>query len=292
VLARVNGSTYEQAVRDLVLEPHGLDHTFGFGKEIMTYRFVSGHQRSEEGDVKVVRPWGLPRSGSPAGGWTATIGDQLAWARLHLGLTPSRLLSAEILQRMQQPTAHMPGSALGDAVGISWLLADVNGTLMVNHGGATIGQLSDFAMLPEHGFGFVSMTNCAPNGGELNGRLREWAFEHYLGITAQEPDLADLSDADLARYEGRYVSSVADLVLRAQQGQLIASVTVTDRSVLPEGEPADQPDIPLALLVGEDDRYVVPSGEAKGMRGYFSRDETGVVTGINLSGRHMSRSGA
>ena len=47
--------------------------------------------------------------------------------------------------------------------------------------------------------------------------------------------------------------------------------------------------IDLALLAGDDDRYTVPTGEAKGMRGYFTRDEAGQVSGINLSGRHMTK---
>ncbi len=85
LIATVTGKTYEQAVRDLVLQPLGLEHTFAFAKEIMTFRFASGHQRSESGEIAVVRPWSLPRAGTPAGGWTATLGDQLAWARFHLG---------------------------------------------------------------------------------------------------------------------------------------------------------------------------------------------------------------
>ncbi|MBV9291976.1 MAG: beta-lactamase family protein, partial [Frankiales bacterium] len=119
VIARVRGTTYEQAVRELLLEPLGMSATFGFPKEIMTMRFAAGHHRDEDGKTVVARPWALPRSGTPAGGWTATVRDQLTWARFHLGQIGDDVLSAEARRRMQQPTAHMPGSALGDAVGIS-----------------------------------------------------------------------------------------------------------------------------------------------------------------------------
>src|SRR3954452_4024057 len=77
VIARVHGTTYEQAVKDLVLEPLGLTHTYAFAKDIMTMRFASGHNRHEDGSITVTRPWAIPRSATPAGGWTATIGDQL-----------------------------------------------------------------------------------------------------------------------------------------------------------------------------------------------------------------------
>jgi CubicO group peptidase (beta-lactamase class C family) len=290
VIARVHGTTYEQAIRELLLEPLGMKATFGFPKEIMTMRFASGHHRAEDGTVSVVRPWALPRSGTPAGGWTATIGDQLTWARFHLGMLGDDVLSPDARARMQQPTAHMPGSALGDAVGISWLLADLDGTLLVNHGGTTIGQHSDFAMVPERQFAFVCMTNSGPNGPELLHRLRAWALEEQLGISTAEPELADVSDADLVEYAGHYATTALTVDLTPRDGRLIAAIRVIDTTLIPEGESPEQPDVPLALVTGDGDRYVVPEGDGKGMKGYFSRGADGRIDGISFGGRHMARS--
>jgi CubicO group peptidase (beta-lactamase class C family) len=287
VIANVTGSTYEQAVRDLVLTPLGLTHTFGSAKEVMTFRFASGHQRSAEGVVEVVRPWSLPRSGTPAGGWTATIGDQVLWAQFHLGQIGEDVLSPAARLQMQTPTAEMPGSALGDAVGISWLLSEYGGATMVSHGGTTIGQHSDFAMVPERDFAFICMTNCGPTGAELYGALRTWALESYLGLTEAEPELA--VDPDLTPYEGLFTSAVADLQMTARNGLLTAGITITDLTLMAEGDDPVQAPIDLALLAGSDDRYVVPTGEGKGMRGFFTRDDAGQVNGINLSGRHMTK---
>lgn len=52
----------------------------------------------------------------------------------------------------------------------------------------------------------------------------------------------------------------------------------------------DQPLIPLALIAGQPDQYVVPEGPAKGMKGYFSRAEDGLVDGVHLGGRLATRS--
>ena len=52
-----------------------------------------------------------------------------------------------------------------------------------------------------------------------------------------------------------------------------------------EEQPEEQPPLPLALLAGPGDQYVIPDGPAKGMRGYFTRDSNGGIDGVHLGGR-------
>ncbi len=126
VIEKVTGSTFEQAMQDLVLDPLGLADTFFFPNDIMTRRFAVGHANSADGQVRVLRPWALPRSGNPAGGMSATAADQIAWARFHLAdgraADGTQLLSADLVRSMRAPTVPTPGNALGDAIGISWML--------------------------------------------------------------------------------------------------------------------------------------------------------------------------
>lgn len=299
VIERVTGTTYEQAIRDLLLTPLGLDMTFFFPNEIMTRRFAVGHTRHEDGRVTINRPWAMPRGNAPAGGMSANAADQIAWAKFHLGdgkgADGTQVLSAELLELMKQPTAEMPGSALGDFVGISWLMRDVDGVRLVGHGGTTNGQYSEFTMVPERRFAIISMTNCGPNGSELNNKLEKWALEHYLGIVDAEPEQLSLGDEAIAQYAGRYETIAATVeIVAAEQGRLAAKVEIKPemREVLREaGEDPDQeqPLFPLALLAGEGDKYVVPEGPAAGMRGYFTRDADGRVTGVHLGGRLATR---
>ncbi|HVB26373.1 MAG TPA: serine hydrolase domain-containing protein [Mycobacteriales bacterium] len=298
IIEKVTGATYEQAIKDLLVVPLGLDHTFFFPNEIMTRRFVVGHTRHDDGQVTVSRPWALPRGGNPAGGMSATAADQLAWARFHLGdgTAPdgSRLLSGELLRRMQQPTVDMVGSALGDHVGISWLLRDIDGVALVGHGGSTIGQFSEFVLVPERGFAFTSLTNCGPNGPQLNDELQRWALEQFLGVVDRDPEPILLSDAALAQYVGRYETIAAVCDVRAEDGRLLVSVTVKPEmaALLREaGEevPEDQLPVPVGLLSADGDTYIVPDGPAKGMKGYFSRGPDGQVDGVHLGGRLATR---
>lgn len=298
VIERVTGTTFEQAVRDLLLDPLGLDQTFFFMNEIMTRRFVVGHHKHDDGSTTVARPWAMPRGGAPAGGISATARDQIAWARFHLGdgTAPdgTRLLKRETLELMQQPTVEMRGSALGDYVGISWLLRDIGAVRLVGHGGSMNGQYSEFVLVPERGFAWISMTNSGPNGSELNSQLEKWVLQHYLGLEDLEPEQLVLGDEALEQYAGRYETIAATADITVEGGHLLVKVEFKPAmaAVLREaGEevPDDQPAIPLAIVAGDGDPYVVPEGPAKGMKGYFTRNASGAVDAVHLGGRLATR---
>jgi len=296
VLEKVTGKMYEQVVREIVLEPLGMTRSFFFAKEIMTYRFANGHKRSQEGTIEITRPWDMGRYGGPMGGMASNVGDQLAWARFHMGdgsaTDGTRVLSEEMLRRMQQPTVECPGNALGDAVGISWLLRDQDGMQVVAHGGDTSGQHSIFEMVPERRFAITSLTNCGPNGGEFNEEIMRWAFESYLGADMSDPEPLRLDDDALEPYVGRYETIAAIADIRADDGMLIIDVTIRPEVLEQLNEEADdEPPIPIGILPGDGDRYIVPDGPAKGMKGYFTRDADGRVDGVHLGGRLATRAG-
>lgn len=298
IMEVLTGKTYEQAMRDLVLEPLGLNDTFFFTREFMTRRFVVGHNKGKDGKITVAQPWGMPRGNSAAGGMVATARDQIEWARLHLGLrsddAAQEVLRPETRVLMQQPTAYMPGSAIGDAVGISWLLSTEGGLPVVSHGGTTIGQLSEFVMVPERGFAWVSMTNSSPNGSEFNDRLREWVFEHYLGVKIEEPTPIDLDDATLQRYTGTYETIAVDCAITAKDGRLVTTIKVRPEMAevlesIGEEMPEEDPVMTLGMISLDGDRFVVVDGDGKGQKGYFVRSDDGGIFGVHIGGRLATR---
>lgn len=138
VIERVTGRRYEDVVRELLLEPLAMRRSFFSAKEIMTYRFSNGHRRFQDGKVAVTRPWDSGRYGVSMGGLSSNVADQLVWARFHMGdgtaSDGTRVLAQESLRRMQEASVSCPWNALGDAVGIGWLLRDIDGTRVVAHG--------------------------------------------------------------------------------------------------------------------------------------------------------------
>ena len=295
VIEQVTGLTYERAITELVLDPVGLKDTLFFPNDIMTRRFVVGHRREEDGTVRVLRPWAMARSGNPAGGLSATAPDQVRWARFNLDLgrthEGTQLVSPELIASMQAPTVESVGSFLGDAIGISWLLRDIDGTAVVSHGGSTNGHYGGFTMVPEHRFAIVSLTNGEPNGPLFNRRIRDWALESHLGLVDSDPVAEPRSADALAEFAGRYEDPAIVFDIAVDGDHLRMEYAPTAQLIEQLGEDADyhEPPIPLRMLP-DSDRWIVTDGSSEGERGFFTRDpETHAVTGLHTHGRFVPR---
>ena len=167
VIEKVAVMPYEKAIASLVFEPLGLSHSFFAPVDVMTRRFAVGHNRGEDGTLSIGRLWRGPRCRNPGGGLASSVADQLRWARFHLGdgraESRERVLPAEVLHRMKEPTAELRGSTLGDAFGICWFLRDVDGVRTVGHGGSANGQFAELLTVPDRGFAVVALSNAGPD---------------------------------------------------------------------------------------------------------------------------------
>jgi hypothetical protein len=144
-------------------------------------------------------------------------------------------------------------------------------------------------MAPSQGFAVVGLTN-GPDGPGLREELRRWALATYLGVVVRDPEPADLSDDELAEYAGVYVSSESDYALTVHAHRLL--LTIEDREPLAsvaEDAPQRFPTVPLGLLPGPGDRHIITAGPYKGIRGYFTRDDAGVVNGLHFGGVLLPR---
>lgn len=294
LIEKVTGQTFEQAMQDLVLTPVGMHQTYFFPTDVMTRRFAVGHNNGPDGTVTVARPWALPRSANPAGGMSATTADQLTWARFHLsdGRTDSgeQLLAAGLVRSMREPTVQTPGNAIGDAVGITWMLRRRGDVTLVQHGGTTVGQHSAFVLVPERHFAVTVLTNCGPSGERLNSELVDWVLENYLGVVEPEPELREVTGDVLDDYTGDYDAIALSVRVSPRLPNLLVKLTVKPEMLAEIGD-VDQyrEPIVLGLVADAPDQYVITEGTMKGMRGYFTRDAHGRVDSVNLGGRRCDR---
>jgi CubicO group peptidase (beta-lactamase class C family) len=290
VIERVTGRTYEQAIGELLFAPLGQRDSYFRAGDLITRRFVVGHLQAE-GGLRTARPWQGPRQTNPAGGIVSTLGDQLTWARFHLG-DGTPLLDRATLAGMRVPTVEVRGGGPGEAVGISWFLREIDGVRLAGHGGTTSGQFSDLLLVPERGFAVVTATNSGPNGLQFNQEIVRWALESYLGLVERDPEPVTLSADQLRPYTGTYETNATVATVTAGDGSLVLSFELKPATKAELGEAVpDYPPFPLGILPGTGEEYVVTGGPAKGMRGYFVRGTGGGVDAVDVSGRLHERVG-
>jgi CubicO group peptidase (beta-lactamase class C family) len=298
LIAVVTGQPYEDAVRELLIDPLGLDHTRYFTDQLAGYPIAGSHDVVDGQAVFVPELWHFPRSINPAGGLISSARDLLRYARFHLGdgrapdgtplLTPAALAAMR-----SQPG---PGGTLLDEIdgyGVALCLRrTAEGVRVVEHGGDWAGQHSGFLIVPERDFALAVLTNSL---GGLSLKLdlfhSDWALERFAGLHNPPAEPTRLSAARLAEYEGTYVDHSVDpagewveavLSVRARdgalQGQLDLLGSVTD--------------LEFEFYRGE---YVLVLGDAFGApgsaRANFVRHPDGHVAWLSFGGKLFAHQG-
>ncbi len=289
VIEVVTGKTFEAAIKELVLDPLGLSMTFFFPADVMTHRFVVGHQMVD-GKPAVARPWAMGRAIYSCGGIVSNVKDLLRYAHLHVGegVAPdgARLLTRESVTLMQTPLA--PASGATDAVGVAWMLTNAGGTWIVRHGGGTHGQTTEFRLAPARGFAIIILTN-SDDGDQLCDQVAEWALEHYLGVAWPKAAPLDLPESKLAPYVGRYASLDSDYELYLQDGKLMMRVTYRGGFPTPDTPPPSSQPPPVRLAFYAEDRVVALDPPLQNNRGEFLRDLEGSIAWFRFGGRIRKR---
>ena len=192
---------------------------------------------------------------------------------------------------MKQQTVELRGSTLGDALGISWFLRDVNGVRTVGHGGSANGQFAELLTVPERSFAVVAQSNAGPNGISFNQAVVKWALEHYLGVVERDPQPVPHDKARAAEVVGSYDIDVMTLTIAADETGLTLAVGIKPdiRAASDTELPPDYPPAAIGLLPGDGDEYILTEGGMNGQRGYFTRDDSGTIVGADLAGRMFTR---
>lgn len=296
IVEKVTGLTFERAVASLIFEPLGLAHSFFARDDIMTRRFSVGHNRDQDGTLSIARLWRRSRGDNPGGGIASSVADQLRWARFHLGdgrtKRGTRVLPAEVLHRMQQPTATLRASTLGDAIGIGWFRREVDGVGTVGHGGSANSQFAELLTVPERGFAVVALSNAGPDDGlAFNQAVVRWALEHYLGVIDRDPQPLPFDRARAREVVGSYENEVMTFTIGTDGAGLTlgGGIKPEIRAAADKELPPDLPPAAMGLLPGDADEYVITEGGMKGLRGFFTRDDSGAVVGVDLAGRLFNR---
>jgi CubicO group peptidase (beta-lactamase class C family) len=290
VIEVVTGKTYEQTVREMLLEPLGMTQSFYFLNEVMTERFAVGHNTNEKNKVQIAKPWGLPRSIASAGGMNSSLNDQLKYAKFHLG-NGQPLFSSETLCQMHTPTVP---AEVGADFAVTWFVPQLHNTngetvRILKHGGSTNGQQSAFLLSPAYNFGCTILTN--HDAGYIFGeQLNAWILEHMLGLKTPGVQEIQVSQKELKALVGTFSTGdgSSSLVLKFTKNKLVVQAI---SNLVTESPEASAPQLPQATVRsvrdprGNTDLLEATEGPFKGTIIELLRDANGQVSYLRAGGR-------
>jgi CubicO group peptidase (beta-lactamase class C family) len=284
----VTGKPFEGAAREMILDPLGMDMTFYFPDDVMiTHRFVTGHHK-EGKQVRVSRPWAIGRAGAPVGGVVSTVKDLLTYARFHMGdgrgASGEKLLSVESLRQMRAPL--YPASGF-DHIGLTWFIRDAGELKIINHGGATHGQIAGLYFIPEQGFALAVLTN-SEDGRAITGTALKQSLKVFLDFDLPIPKPIETPVERLEEYAGKYELPLLAYELRLEKGQLMLHETPRGGFPKPDSPALPAPP-PMRTAFYEPDKLIVLDEPMKNALGEFLRRPDGSLQYLRLSSRVLRK---
>jgi CubicO group peptidase (beta-lactamase class C family) len=285
IIEVVTGKRYVDVLREMLLEPLGLQATHFDPDPVITQRFAVGHRVTPQG-AQVIPSWILPGYVRPMGAIVCSAKDLLRYARFHLGDGTTedgeRLLTQESLSQMHAPHANVWGDAHW---GLTWSVDETAVVRRISHGGGTAGQISLLTLVPERDFAVAVLSN-ADRGSVLTRDVTEWALKEVLGVEIERPVSIESTERDLTQYVGVYKRPFADLELGMLGERLIGQITYK-QSFPTADSPPPPPTPPFSLTRCEKDRLLVMDGPYADTTADVIRKEDGTIGWIRVGRIHV-----
>ena len=212
IIERVSGVSYEQYIKDYILDPAGMKNTVFHLEELDNHEDVSSLYNSRKKEEQTIifesnNPWDAP-SMRAAGFLKSTVSDMIKYAEIFRNqgkVGEAQILSPESVELMTTP--HISCDK-GRYYGYGLMITpDYYGYKLIDHGGSIKGVAAQLNILPELGLSGVAFANLA---GVPSTKLLFSAFNEQLGkpikashVSYQE---AEIAEEELKQYEGVFVS--------------------------------------------------------------------------------------
>ena len=110
-------------------------------------------------------------------------------------------------------------------------------------------------------------------------------------MTDRDPEPLPYDEARAWEVVGSYELDVMTLTIGMDGAGLRLDVRIKPeiRAASDSEMPPDYPPAAIGLLPGDTDEYIVTEGGLKGLRGFFTRDASAAVVGVDIAGRLFSR---
>lgn len=267
VLEVVSGKVWDTILRDELLTPLGLSHSFTLPEEVLRFRAACGHV-GEPGSVSLTPQWGIPRSSGPAGLINATAEDVVRYAQAFLEGGKTRegedwLSEATISSMLEPQIAVANPYTLGSHWGVGWILYQSGERLVFGHDGATLGQGANLRIVPDRGVAVSLLCNGGGMGDLSQALLREVLAEVAdVELAAPLAPVDGASGGDRSSQVGTYSRASATMRF-TERGDTGLTLTVENTGALADVMEAEP--IEIELLPVKDDTYV---GRMPGAEGW------------------------
>lgn len=226
IVAKLRGTTWEQAMREHLFTPLGVTHAALLAEEAVLFRASAGHI----GPDNVVYPkWQMPRSNAPAGSTLCLAPRELVrfgrmFAAGGVAEDGTRVLSEDSVAAMRSPQVPVPG--VPGLMAASWGLGfELFGWGAYGHDGGTPGQSTFWRVSDDGSFAIAASVN----GGSFMGLLTDLLLPLLRESGRSVPDLPTPPEhpqaVDVSPYLGRYAGpQLAYEVTEADGGLQIALI--------------------------------------------------------------------
>lgn len=248
LLERASGQSYEDLVKERILEPLGMHMTGVTPSGELAAWHTKGHTRS---GGEAPRFNALTLVG--AGGLRSTPADMLRYLEANIGTPTSDIEHAmRAAQEMRSPFGE-------GGIGLGWQSVDHDGRTLITHGGSTAGYGARIAFDPERGLGVVRLANTTDFRDDFElDLLREGAGPSIPEVHVERRVLRD--------YVGAYeFSDVRMLVRLEEEGNLTLQTP---------------PNVRFPMYSASDSAFFL---KRKPLQIFFTRDDDGAVTGLEVS---------
>lgn len=169
VIAKASGQTFEDYVAQRILIPVGMVHSTLLKEKTDAKTLASGYTKGENGSPKPIPAYPYNRPHNASSDLMSSVHDMARWAMVNLNrgeLDGKRILKTSTYDLMWHPNVEVadcpesgPCRKLGASVGLSWLVENRNGLIIISHNGSDDGFATQLTLVPDRKFAMVMMTN-------------------------------------------------------------------------------------------------------------------------------------
>ncbi|WP_052350364.1 serine hydrolase domain-containing protein [Paenibacillus gorillae] len=163
VIAKVSGMSFEQYMKENILEPAGMKSS-SFLKQEIEANLAAPHVRKADGsEVYVSEVFPYNRAHAPSSTLYTNVEDMCQCMLMHLNQGAENgiynALKSSSYAEMWKPQASIGEEQESGHIGLSWFLGEHKGIRTLSHSGWDTGFLSDLFILPDNKIAFIVMTN-------------------------------------------------------------------------------------------------------------------------------------